>query len=251
MDAADALPPTRLRRPGSLDPSGRSAALRVAAWRGRADVALISPRPGLGAPTPGQIRATIARSAEQGVRHVVTGALASAELGPFLATGFTVHERLHLLRHDLLDLPPVPPVRARLRRARRADEGPALTVDGRAFDPFWRLDRSGLDDAISATTTARFRVAVDPEVVGYAVTGRAGDRGYLQRLAVDPTRRHEGLGRALVLDGLHWLRRRRVRSAVVNTQIGNEAALRLYRDLGFVAQPDGLTVLSRPTVDPG
>lgn len=224
-------------------------AIRLVAWHGHDDVALVAPRPGGRAPTAGDVRATLEAAARRGIRRVVTGALAGGELEPFLATGFTVHERLHLLRHDLVDVPPVPPGRARLRRARRGDHAAALAVDGRAFQPFWRLDRAGLDDAIRATATARFRVATDPDVVAYAITGRAGDRGYLQRLAVDPDRRGEGLGRALVLDGLHWLRRR-ARSVVVNTQIGNHDALRLYRALGFVPQPDGLTVLTRPTEPP-
>ncbi len=219
------------------------------AWRGRHDVALVAPRPGA-RPTPHDVLTALDLAVRRGARQVVTGALARAELDPFLAVGFTVHERLHLLSHDLEDLEPVSGA-ARLRRARRRDHGPALAVDARAFDPFWRLDGDGLDDALRATSSARFRVATDPDVVGYAVTGRSGDRGYFQRLAVDPQRHSEGIGRSLVLDGLHWLRRRHVRGAVVNTQIGNEAALRLYRTLGFVPERDGLTVLTRPVGEAG
>ena len=178
-----------------------------------------------------------------GVARLVTGALSVSEQGPFLESGFEVHDRLHLLSHDLVDLP-LAPAAPRLRRARKTDRDAALAVDARAFDPFWRLDGTGLDDAIGATSAARFRVIADPEVVGYAVTGRAGDRGYVQRLAVDPARRGRGWGAALVVDGLRWLRRRHVHSAVVNTQVGNDDALRLYRRLGFVSQPAGLTVLT-------
>lgn len=248
MDAADALPPPRLHPSGAepVPPAPAPRALRVVAWRGRADVALVVPRPGA-SPTPADVDAAVGHAARRGARQVVTGALAPAEVGAFSAVGFAVHEHLHLLRHDLIDLDDVPPVRGRLRRARRRDHDPALVVDARAFDPFWRLDRGGLDEAVRATTSTRFRVAADPDPVGYAITGRAGDHGYLQRLAVDPGRRGEGLGRALVLDGLHWLRRRHARDAVVNTQIGNDGALRLYRHLGFVLQPEGLTVLARAT----
>jgi ribosomal protein S18 acetylase RimI-like enzyme len=85
--------------------------------------------------------------------------------------------------------------------------------------------------------------------VGYVVTGRSGDRGYVQRLAVDPTVRRAGLGAALVVDGLRWLRRRHTLSAVVNTQVANDGALALYRRLGFILQPDGLIVLTLPLVD--
>ena len=48
---------------------------------------------------------------------------------------------------------------------------------------------------------------------------------------------------ALVLDGLKWMRRRGVERAVVNTQLENEDARRLYLRLGFHEQPPGLAVL--------
>jgi ribosomal protein S18 acetylase RimI-like enzyme len=120
-----------------------------------------------------------------------------------------------------------------------------LALDATAFQPFWRLDGTGLDEALRATPFARFRTAVDGEVTGYAISGRAGTQGYLQRLAVHPSHQRRGIGRALVLDGLHWMRRRAVVRAAVNTQLENDAALALYRGLGFRLQPAGLAVLRR------
>lgn len=246
MDHADPHLPPRLRHAVGSPPGtplgGRS--LRTSAWRGRDDVTLVVPRPSAPAPTGEDVARVVGAATRAGVRRLVTGALAPSEQGAFLDVGFTVHDRLHLLRHDLVELPAAPTVAGRLQRARRDDRPAALAVDGRAFEPFWRLDQAGLDDALDATTTARFRVALAPKVVGYAVTGRAGERGYVQRLAVDPAHRGAGLGAALVLDGLRWLRRRRVGSAVVNTQVGNESAYALYRRLGFEPQESGLTVLT-------
>ena len=83
------------------------------------------------------------------------------------------------------------------------------------------------------------------EIVGYAITGRAGPRGYLQRLAVDPLLQRRGIGAALVRDGLRWLRRWGAREVLVNTQVDNRAALALYEALGFRLQADGLAVLRR------
>jgi ribosomal-protein-alanine N-acetyltransferase len=154
-----------------------------------------------------------------------------------------VAEELYLLAHDLRDLEPrrhVP-----LRRARADDHAAVLALDAASFSPFWRLDVAGLGDTLEATPRVRFRVAVDPSdrVLGYTIVGRAGRRGYLQRLAVAPGARDAGLGTALVLDGLWWLRRWRVTRALVNTQHGNDAALALYRRLGFSPEPVGLSVL--------
>jgi ribosomal protein S18 acetylase RimI-like enzyme len=108
-------------------------------------------------------------------------------------------------------------------------------LDALAFDAFWRLDREGLRDARRATPVNRYRVALDDDnrVTGYAVTGRAGPTGYLQRLAVHPDQHHRGFGTALVLDGLRWARRRGATSTLVNTQMSN-SALALYQSLGFV-----------------
>jgi len=221
-------------------PGGR---LRVGPWRGDSSVAYVAPVGDGPAPTVDAIRRACAGLAERGYREVVTAALGPVEARGFLAAGFEVHERLHLLARDLEDIPPAPAVS--LRRGRRTDRVAVLTVDGRAFDRFWRLDQAGLDEALSATPTSRFRVADAPNggIGGYAVTGRAGRRGFVQRLAVDPALQGAGRGSALVLDGLAWLRRRNVERVVVNTQEANGAALRLYERLGFRRQHDGLAVL--------
>ena len=108
-------------------------------------------------------------------------------------------------------------------------------------------DRVGLDEAIGATPRSRFRIAeLDGDVIGYAVTGRAGDQGFLQRLATEPTRSGQGVGSSLVLDALRWAARRRVRRMLVNTQYDNQRALDLYRHLGFELTPTDLVVLARP-----
>ena len=80
------------------------------------------------------------------------------------------------------------------------------------------------------------------ELAAYAISGRAGRRGYVQRLAVHPRHQRAGIGRALVLDGLHWMRRRRVELALVNTQVDNAPALALYESLGFRPDSHGLDV---------
>jgi ribosomal protein S18 acetylase RimI-like enzyme len=190
------------------------------------------------------VHRTVEELASSGYASVLTGALAAPDQMPFLQAGFEVHERLHLLVRALDDLPRVAP--ADLRRAHHADRPRVLAVDAAAFPSFWRLDASGLADALAATPSARFRVATEApsgSVVGYAVTGRAGPRGYLQRLAVHPDSQRAGLGAALVVDGLRWLRRWGAKEVLVNTQEENHAAVRLYEALGFHQRPEGLAVL--------
>lgn len=221
--------------------------LRIATWRGDTTIAYLTPD--RGRPTRPSVERALDDVARAGFHAVLTAALGPADQEPFLDAGFTVHERLHLLVRGVTDLPPLPPSPARLRRGRRADRAAILAVDHAAFPGFWRLDGSGLDDALAATPSARLRVAPpasgDTGVSGYAITGRAASRGYLQRLAVHPDRRRHGLASALVLDGLRWLRRWGAREVLVNTQEDNEGALALYEALGFQRRPDGLAVLRR------
>lgn len=210
-------------------------------------MAHLAPAAGSGPLSGRFVRHCAERLAAQGYTRVVTAALAPAEQTGFLETGFSVEQDLHLLAHDMRDLPPVRPAAGvRLRRAEDADLDAVLAVDNDAFDPFWSMDAVGIDEALTATPRARYRVAFEGDggVVGYAITGRAGRRGYLQRLAVLTTRQGRGTGHALVADGLRWLRRWRVEQCMVNTQVGNDAALALYTRMGFRSEPSGLSVLT-------
>jgi ribosomal protein S18 acetylase RimI-like enzyme len=227
-----------LVRPGPGD------VLRVASWRGDPKIALLTSLPGRAAPGRGELVRALASIANRGYEVVLTGALDVTAQRPYLAAGFEEHARLHVLGRALEELPTAQHVQ--LHRARRRDRGEMHEVDASAFSPFWQLGEAGLDDALSATPDARFRVARDDRVVGYAICGCAGRQGYVQRLAVRPGHRRAGLGAALVVDGLAWMRKRGADDAVVNTQIDNVAALALYDHLGFRRRGPGLRVLRRP-----
>lgn len=218
--------------------------VRAGAWRGDSEVAYLSPAPGAPLPSVPLVRRCLAELADEGYRRVVTSALLPHEQEAFVTAGFAVEEQLILLAHDLQSLPSAPP--AAIRRAIQADRPQVLHVDNLSFPFFWRLDEWGLDEALSATPRARFRVATgdDGSPIAYAITGRAGRRGYLQRLAVHPDHRGHGMARGLVVDGLRWLRRWRAERALVNTQEGNTGAAALYHDLGFRPESTRLCVLA-------
>ena len=225
--------------------SGRER-LRVGPWRGDPHTAYVNPVAGAPLPSGDFVGRCLRTLTAQGYGRVVTGALSPSEQSPFRAVGFVVTEHLHLLSHDLRSIPAAEPPEGLLRRSTRRDRDDVLALDQLAFDPFWRLDDGGLDEAIAATPHTRFRVADGPRgVLGYAITGRAGRRGYLQRLAVHPVEQRQGLGTLLVADALRWLRRWRADRAMVNTQLANERALALYERVGFRREPSGLSVLAR------
>ena len=220
--------------------------LRLASWRGDTTTAYLTPA--RGRPSAADVERSIDAIAAAGYRAAFTAALGPTDAAPFLEAGFSVHERLHLLARPVGD-PPHPSSELPVRRGRRGDHPAILKVDHAAFPPFWQLDAAGLDDALTATPSSRLRVVTDPDtptdLLAYAVTGRAGSRGYLQRLAVVPRAQRRGIASALVADGLAWLRRWGARELLVNTQEDNTSALDLYHALGFRRQDDGLAVLWR------
>ena len=223
--------------------TGHSDRMRIGPWRGDPALALLSPTPGA-PPSPEALNRAVVSIADAGYRAVLTPALTFPEQPVFLEYGFSVHERLHLLRHELFNLPNPTAPNTHIRRGRSRDIEAVLNLDGLAFDGFWRFDLNGFLDARHATPRSRFRVAcVNNRVVGYHITGVARRLGYLQRLAVHPNFHGRGIGTALVGDALSWCRRRGCESVLVNTQEINERAHSLYRHLGFTDEPTGLAVL--------
>lgn len=223
-----------------------SARVRAGSWRGRDDLAYLVPLSSAATLTPNALEQICDRLRADGYEAVVTAAVGPSEREMLAADGFDDHESLHLLQHDLRDLPSRPGRDRGIRRGGlRRDLDAILAVDAATFEPFWQLDADGLREAVAATAVSRLRVIRDPHIIGYAVTGRAGNQGYLQRLAVAPDRQGEGRGIELVADALHWLRRRQVATCWVNTQEANHAALGLYRKLGFRQATHHLTVLRR------
>ena len=227
--------------------SAGAARFRVGDWQGSAGVAHVAPLTAATTLAPTALAVLRSRLQDRGYRAIVTAAVAPSERDRLMSDGFRLRAELVALSADVRTSVRLSRSHRRrgLRRGRRRDIDEVLRVDAAAFAPFWRLDACGLHDARTATASSRWRVLHGPEVMGYSVTGRAGSRGYLQRLAVAPSRQGQGLGTLLVADSLDWLRRRGVRTVLVNTQPDNERALDLYGSCGFAVEPDRLAVLQR------
>ena len=180
-----------------------------------------------------------------GYSHVRTGAIEPEAARGFLAAGFVVAQRLALLR---IDAPfDVPNATRPLRPMRAVDLDLAAAIDLAAFGPTWCFDAPTIGEARHATPAHRARFVVDESgaAIGYAITGRAARNGFLQRVAVAADAQGSGRGAALVADSLRWLRRWRVRTAFVNTEVDNQPALRLYERAGFCPMRSELLVLER------
>lgn len=181
-----------------------------------------------------------------------TPAITHAEATGYAECGFEIISVLRLLTHDLERLRELPRARGATERTRLSRIGSCVDVDRRAFGAEQSFDRLDLLAALDATSRSRLRVVRMPghaatraDLAGFAITGRAGPRGYLQRVAVDPALAGRGLGTALVVDALRWCRARGVSKVVVNTGTDNQRALALYRRLGFIDTPLDLLLMER------
>jgi len=182
---------------------------------------------------------------ELGYTSVRTTALQTSPGLRAEAAGFHVLQELVLLEHlapreGAAAAGPCAPSR-RMLLAEHAD---ASAVDLLAFGQGWALEPGAVADVCQATPRHRARCIGEP-VSAYAITGRDGKQGFLQRLAVAPDAQRHGFGRALVQDSLQWLARWRVQRVLVNTAVDNDAALALYERLGFRRLSERLRVYER------
>jgi ribosomal protein S18 acetylase RimI-like enzyme len=198
-------------------------------------------------PTPSDILAWIRDLRSAGYETIRTGALGVQSGARFELLGFEIVQSLVLLEHTAIGSAAATATRStHTVRLAGEDDNEASRVDVEAFGAGWCIDRVGIRDVRSATPRHRARsTRVDNQIVGYAITGRDGRNGYIQRLAVSPAHQHRGYGAALVGDSLRWMARWRVQRALVNTHVGNEAALALYHRFGFTDLTDRLRVYER------
>ena len=95
--------------------------------------------------------------------------------------------------------------------------------------------RPGLSEVINAIEPQAGLFAHEPEgqPVSTAICVHDGDLAGLFEVATDPSQRGRGHARHTVLSALKWAFARGARIAWLQVEAGNEAALALYRSLGF------------------
>lgn len=116
-----------------------------------------------------------------------------------------------------------------------ASELPQLAaIDSSAFEKFWRMGVTGLDEAYNATPAAAVFISrVDGNTTGYALVGTHSGVSFLQRVAVGPEFRGSGHGSQLVQACLHWAASKGGRTMVLNVRPENETARTMYERQGF------------------
>jgi ribosomal protein S18 acetylase RimI-like enzyme len=221
---------------------------RVRPWAFEANVAHLVLYNQSQLPTPSDITEWISGLRTAGYDTIRTGALGAQAGARFERLGFEAIQSLVLLEKRSVGsfTTALHKSAGGVTRLATDDDHDASRVDVAAFGAGWSIDRVGIGDVRSATPRHRARaVRSNKQLIAYAISGRDGRNGYIQRLAVAPAHQHQGHGLSLVTDSLRWMARWRVQRALVNTHIGNDAALALYHRLGFTDLSDHLHVYER------
>lgn len=193
-------------------------------------------------PTDDDVRRAVEHARSRGARAVRTSALFPTASDVVLGQGFHTIDRLALLSRPITGST-TPPAGRPTRPMLPWHHSAAAVVDRDAFGPLWGNDAASLRDIRRATPRHHARVLRDGRtIVGFAISGAAGDHGYLQRLAVSSTRRRAGFATDLVADALRWMQTEGLTSVLVNTGVDNVAALALYERFGFRRLTDELTI---------
>jgi len=203
-------------------------------------------------PAEDVLREWVATMTRWGYSSVRTCAMSTQAADALADIGFLPAQSLVLLRLKHLSPPPydipvdVAPRPVRLLRYRTTLIQDVLHLDELAFGSEWHLDEETFRDALTATRHFRLLTASHRGVLeGFVLVGATDRTGFIQRLAVHPNARRTGVASRLITAAVEWSYRRGCTNTVVNTETNNDAALGLYRSIGFSEMDHGLTVLER------
>lgn len=119
----------------------------------------------------------------------------------------------------------------------------ALAIDFASFlpsdlehdrgDPREGRERQLREELARAWARVRVARAGDGAVVGYILFWHVADEIHLLNVAVDPSARRGGIGRALVDDLVAYAREHAAAKVILEVRASNEVAIRLYERIGF------------------
>ena len=123
-----------------------------------------------------------------------------------------------------------------IRTFRTGDLDQVVAIEKAAFpDPYSRL----LFRWFGVTTGNGFIVACRERVLGYLISEIRGGQGHIVSMAVDPECRRQGIGEALLREGIASMASK-AHGVYLEVRATNEAAIRLYEKHSFKMTGDVL-----------
>ncbi len=118
-----------------------------------------------------------------------------------------------------------------IRELAAADTALATDLGRRAFHA--TPEQPDLGDELGRSIARTWVAYEHDRLVGYVLGWVAADEAQLMSIAVEPTARSRGIGKALLTRFLDELAREGVRSVVLEVRKSNDAARALYESLEF------------------
>lgn len=172
-------------------------------------------------------------AAAHGFTQVLSPLMPVGRLGGFRRAGMQVFQRVVAIQGAPgLILPSAPPLDVVFRPAEPSDARALAELDARCFEPFWRY---GAEELAVLLGSERGVVADAGagELLGYTLATMRKGAATLGRLAVAPSGRRCGIGRALVADAATWAAARGALTLGLCTQEDNAASRALYAASGL------------------
>jgi ribosomal protein S18 acetylase RimI-like enzyme len=107
----------------------------------------------------------------------------------------------------------------------------------------WNDPEGDFRSALAGDTSAILGAEIDGTLVGTAMVGFDGHRGWLYYVAVSPSVQRQGVGSALTRAGEEWLAARGSKKVQLMVRTGNDDAGHFYSALDYV--PSDVTVLAK------
>jgi ribosomal protein S18 acetylase RimI-like enzyme len=107
----------------------------------------------------------------------------------------------------------------------------------------WNDPVGDFQGAIAGTTSAVLGAEVNGVLVGTAMVGFDGHRGWLYYVAVSPSLQRQGVGSALTRAGEEWLSSRGAHKVQLMVRRGNDDPRLFYSELGYA--PSDVTVFAK------
>lgn len=176
---------------------------------------------------------------------VLSPALYSSAVRIWERSGYRELLRLNVMEKAVLPTPEGP---GWITTTAEPDFAALEGVDRVAFDRFWHMGAEGLDEAFRSTPrSVVIEARRDDTLLGYAMIGSQAGSCFVQRVAVDPTSRGQGLGSAMLNRSEAWARKMGAATMILNVRPDNEQARGLYKRHGFNDTAATLHVLSFPS----